>query len=812
MKTPLLVLCALLLGPSGPAWSQSRFGENSHKTDIIVMVEPDALEVPESSDRVQLSQATFELPALRSVLQQLGAQEVLRSFPVDKAQRDTVLVGAQGEQVGLLDRSRIFRFRFPESADLDAAVEALSQAPGVVFAYRVPDYQSYGVSERIPFETSPVGAPYAVAAVVPGDEHFGRQWNLKHTGQSPQPPVSSAGRADIRAPEAWEIYKGSSQIKIGVFDSGVQINHPDLNNKTTGENGTYYHGSHVAGIAAAETNNFEIGGSSARGVAGVDWNARIVSKNLGTFDPEDIYDDVIDALTTDGVHVLNHSWGAPGEFNDVLTRSAFAAAYELNRTSVVAMGNSGTQQTNYPAALPGVIAVGSNNHLNGRSAFSTWANHIDVVAPGGFGGTVNSDDIYSTCPTSTYCYDWGTSMATPHVSGLASLLRGYAKDHLNLTLYNDDIEHLIKLSTDRLPNYSYNANGWNNEVGHGRINARAALDRLRAPYVIRHLSAGSGNDMGASSSYSMTIYGTAGLADGTYLVKRHEVRRNVGYPATQNVKVWGRGVDTRGWANTGGVNFTMGWCEPVPGTVTSTQATLRTYLYEVWTLGGTYKGWYPAEPWNVLFYYTVHGTGTPLSVSISGPSSLGWKKSGTWTATASNGPSGNYTFKWYKRIPGGSWGSPLRTKTTSSSSDAFSVVMLDYDFEIQVTVTRGSETASKTKYISYDGGPQPRISEGALTALEMLPSEYALEPNYPNPFNPTTEIRFALPEAADVRLIVYDALGREVARLVDGPVGAGYQHATFEAGSLPSGVYLYRLEAKGAAETFSKTGRMVLVK
>ena len=87
-----------------------------------------------------------------------------------------------------------------------------------------------------------------------------------------------------------------------------------------------------------------------------------------------------------------------------------------------------------------------------------------------------------------------------------------------------------------------------------------------------------------------------------------------------------------------------------------------------------------------------------------------------------------------------------------------------------------------------------------------------MEANYPNPFNPTTEIRFALPEAADVRLVVYDALGREVARLVDGPVAAGYQHATFDAASLPSGVYLYRLEAKGAAETFSKTGRMALVK
>ena len=104
------------------------------------------------------------------------------------------------------------------------------------------------------------------------------------------------------------------------------------------------------------------------------------------------------------------------------------------------------------------------------------------------------------------------------------------------------------------------------------------------------------------------------------------------------------------------------------------------------------------------------------------------------------------------------------------------------------------------------------LAELAAGTQEILPSEYALEAAYPNPFNPTTEIRFALPEAADVRLVVYDALGREVARLVDGPVSAGYQHATFEASNLPSGVYLYRLEAQGSAEIFSKTGRMVLVK
>jgi len=78
----------------------------------------------------------------------------------------------------------------------------------------------------------------------------------------------------------------------------------------------------------------------------------------------------------------------------------------------------------------------------------------------------------------------------------------------------------------------------------------------------------------------------------------------------------------------------------------------------------------------------------------------------------------------------------------------------------------------------------------------------------PNPFSHSTEIRFDLPEAAHVRLAIYNLLGQEVRRLVDGEVGAGFHTVTFEAGDLPSGVYLYRL----TAGDFIQTHRMVLTK
>jgi hypothetical protein len=88
------------------------------------------------------------------------------------------------------------------------------------------------------------------------------------------------------------------------------------------------------------------------------------------------------------------------------------------------------------------------------------------------------------------------------------------------------------------------------------------------------------------------------------------------------------------------------------------------------------------------------------------------------------------------------------------------------------------------------------------------PAGFALAANYPNPFNPSTEIAFVLPEAAAVRLVVYDMLGREVALLAEGPLSAGRHTVRFEASNLPSGTYLYRIEA-GA---FAQTRRMVLLK
>jgi hypothetical protein len=94
------------------------------------------------------------------------------------------------------------------------------------------------------------------------------------------------------------------------------------------------------------------------------------------------------------------------------------------------------------------------------------------------------------------------------------------------------------------------------------------------------------------------------------------------------------------------------------------------------------------------------------------------------------------------------------------------------------------------------------------------PFEFGLEPNYPNPFNPTTRIKFDLPEPGLVSLVVYDVLGREIARLAEGQYEPGYHSATWNAGSVSSGVYFARFTVADAAGAvrFTKVNKLVLTK
>ncbi len=203
-----------------------------------------------------------------------------------------------------------------------------------------------------------------------------------------------------------------------------------------------------------------------------------------------------------------------------------------------------------------------------------------------------------------------------------------------------------------------------------------------------------------------------------------------------------------------------------------------------------------------LFY--LKGIGLDfLGVNISGPSLLRFKEMGTYTANVTGG-SGQRTYQWYKSTNGTSWNA-LGTSQTQTYT------MSTYDVKLRCNVhdtQTGEDAVSPIFNIAYDNG----LPKTASTR-ENIPTEYSLEQNYPNPFNPITELTYALPEAANVEIKVFDILGREVAQLVNEFKDAGNYTASFNAASFSSGIYIYRIIARGENKIlYTAAKRLALMK
>jgi thermitase len=294
------------------------------------------------------------------------------------------------------------------------------------------------------------------------------------------------GPQKIQAPLSWDLCTGDPGVVIAVVDWGVDLQHPDLQAKmwtnpgeipdngidddgngyiddvygwdfANGDNDPqddYGHGSHVAGIAAAATDN-------GVGIAGVAFNSRIMAVKVGDgttgkAKSSHITDGIIYAADN-GAKVINLSLGA-----NVWTsymQSAVNYAWGAGCVLVGAAGNDNSSLPFFPAAYDNVIGVSSTDQSDVRASSSNYGSYIAVAAPG--------VSIYSTYWNggSTYAYGGGTSMAAPHVAGLAALL--FAQDG---TRSNATVRSLIESSADDL-----GGAGWDQYYGYGRINAYHAL-------------------------------------------------------------------------------------------------------------------------------------------------------------------------------------------------------------------------------------------------------------------------------------------------------------------------------------------------
>ncbi|RZK14170.1 MAG: hypothetical protein EOO43_16750, partial [Flavobacterium sp.] len=264
--------------------------------------------------------------------------------------------------------------------------------------------------------------------------------------------------------EGLSISAGSNSITIAVIDTGVEASHEDLSGKVvsgfTAFNGmnpsvdNNGHGTHCSGIAAANVNN-------GKGIVGIAPNARIMPVQVldasGAGSDSTVAAGIMFAADS-SAQILSMSLGGDG--SSLTLQNAINYALSKGKVIVAATGNRGTSAVSYPAGYPGVIAVGSTNSADSRSAFSQFGNHVAVTAPG--------EQIFSTFRGNTYRPLDGTSMATPAVSGLAALVLGY-KPNLSAA----QVRSAITSGSDDL-----GAVGFDQFFGNGRMNVQKTLQQL----------------------------------------------------------------------------------------------------------------------------------------------------------------------------------------------------------------------------------------------------------------------------------------------------------------------------------------------
>jgi len=325
---------------------------------------------------------------------------------------------------------------------------------------------------------------YHTCATIPNDPSFNSQWALHQFSNH-----------DIDAPEAWDIEKGNSDVVIAVIDTGVDWNHPDLSaniwdntdeipgngidddlngydddvrgwdffNNDNNPMDDHWHGTHCSGIIGALTNNTV-------GVAGVCWNCVIMPvKGLNDFGSGNavVLSKGIVYAADNGADIISMSWG--NNTPSLTMENALDYAYNKGVCLVAAAGNDNTSQKHYPAAYENVIAVAATNQNDERCTEEDWgADHgsnygewIDIAAPG--------NDIISTIFDNSYGWAHGTSMACPHVAGLAGLILSKKPG-----LPQSAVKLIIQDTADPVDSPG-------KPIGTGRINAYEALDSLGTP-------------------------------------------------------------------------------------------------------------------------------------------------------------------------------------------------------------------------------------------------------------------------------------------------------------------------------------------
>lgn len=339
-----------------------------------------------------------------------------------------------GRVVETIPQLNVARVRLLPGMSVDRAIRAINRSGS--FQYAEPNFK------------------HKTFQLNPNDPRYAEQYGLP--------------RVDL--PLAWSRVLGSATVRVAIIDTGINKEHEDLkdiiapgerdfsdnDNDSSDLDG---HGTHVAGIAGAATNN-------ALGVAGAGWGIRILPLKIFPNATSNVSAAAITYAADQGCKVISMSYGSG--FPSRVEEDAVIYAWNRGALPIAAAGNDGQDQPNYPAGYDRVMAVGNTNEQDRKSGSSTHGNWVSVGAPG--------SGILSTYVggTAAYANLSGTSMACPLVAGVAGLLFSYSP-----TSTNADVRRALENSTDPVVgNNPATGQPW---FANGRINANRALDSLRPP-------------------------------------------------------------------------------------------------------------------------------------------------------------------------------------------------------------------------------------------------------------------------------------------------------------------------------------------
>ena len=428
------------------------------------------------------------------------------------------------------------------------------------------------------------------------------QWGLYNTGLG---LYGGAAGVDVRAPEAWARFAGSTATVLGVVDTGVDPSHPELNvtlfdgrpRLVAALSGTdppaspvdsVGHGTMVAGVMAAITNNGpQLDGRGVAGMAGGTGGdsvgVRLVAvkatgnRNGDTTGP-DLARSIVFAHQY-GARAINVSFG--GDDPTSLVRDACQWVTERGSTVVFGAGNSGDDRPQYPgwyATLGVGVSVAALDPFGELPLFSTYGDQIDVVAPG--------QEIYSTwltyanaagSPLRNFASTSGTSFSAPFVAGMAGLAYG-----LQPGLAGNDFQQLVRRTAR-----DWGVAGRDATFGSGLADAHALVEQLTPPWGVRHGTAAATSWVSAGRE-SLRVF-ESGITrdgysvDGDYYAERYEVTGRTAGPEAplSTPQYWVRPSGPGGWSAGREHEANIPWGDVVPGSVSLAGADLTTNVYYI---------------------------------------------------------------------------------------------------------------------------------------------------------------------------------------------------------------------------------------